>query len=97
MDIPPKPSWLQTATVKQGLIGFHAEMVQSAKDFFDQQYRMEIELHEVSTGTPWNAEASDAYRKRLAEAKWEDGSITAMMRDRMAFHEAALEFLTNAG
>lgn len=82
----PRPAYLDAADPKQGLITYHKEMVASLQETLREQMRFETTVYGIS---PYE------WLDRLDTLKWEDGSIKAVWRDRLHFHQQALEFLTN--
>lgn len=94
MQVEPKPAYLKANTPKQALLSFHSEQVEYLRESLREQRDFAARHHAMGGGkvdAAWFAE----YDRTIAEAKWEDGSVSAVWRDRLAFHEAALEYLIN--
>lgn len=86
----PRPAYLDAKTAKAGLISFHSEHAEFLRNTLREQMEFELEAH-----APGDPETPAEWFEMLKTLKWEDGSLKAVWRDRLAFHESALEFLIN--
>lgn len=88
--VPPKPEWLKASTPKQAMMSFHAAQAEECRTALREARDTAIDF-ECPRGLTqvW----MDAWNKRIDDARWEDGSLLAIYRDRLNFHEAALEYL----
>lgn len=94
MRIEPKPAYLKATTVKQSLIAFHHAQVEDLREHLREQ-RDFAANYARHGGDKIDAAWFQSYDQMIAAASWEDGSVSAVWRDRLAFHEAALEYLLN--
>lgn len=92
MNVETKPAYLKASTVRQGLISFHTDQVELLRDNLREQ--RDLAARRASElGETIDAKWFETYDRTIGAARWEDGSVSAVWRDRLAFHEAALGFL----
>lgn len=84
-----RPAYLDAATVKQGLIGYHMEKAKENREnlrtYMEYIYEdMRLCGSEITMTELWGD---------MMARKWEDGSLPAVWRDRAEFHDRCLEWL----
>lgn len=92
MQSIPRPAHLDASSPKQALLSFHAEQAGHNRQQITEQ--MLFELEELRHSQAAMINPSDWWAD-METLKWEDGSILAVFRDRMKFHEQCVEFLTH--
>lgn len=92
MEPLPRPPYLDQASPKAALISFHADQARYNRQQITEQMLFDLE-HLRNSDQPFlNPEE---WMARMETLDWNDGSIVAVWRDRMRFHERCVEFLTN--
>ena len=92
MEPLPRPPYLDQASPKAALISFHADQARLNRQHLTEQCLFDLEHLRQSNHPYINPED---WWAQMETRKWEDGSIVAVWRDRMRFHERCVEFLTN--
>jgi hypothetical protein len=77
------------------MIAFHAEQVEFLRTCI-REHREFCMVSDSDRGVKIDEMWFKEHEERIATLKWEDGSVSAVWRDRLAFHEASLEYLTHA-
>lgn len=76
-------------TIRERLLAYHRQGVQSAEDFFQDQVAFEAN-EAIMRGQQFSPRE---FAQRVKEASIEDGSVYAVFRDRLGFHRAAVAYL----
>lgn len=94
MEPLPRPAYLDAASPKQALISFHSEQAQHNRQQLTEQMLFEIEQHNRAGN---RVDPARWWHDVVENAAWEDGSVIAIWRDRMRFHERCVEELVSVG
>lgn len=93
MELIPRPAYLDAKSPKQGLLSYHMEQARLNREALTEQMLFDLEALRGSQGPMM--QPSDWWANMLT-LKWEDGSVCAVWRDRMVFHEHCVEYLLDA-
>jgi len=91
IDAIERPAHLDAATPLQGLLNYHALLAREYREHITESMHYEAGL--MHGGTPFDPQKW--WKERVENAKCEDGSMLALWRDQMRFHERCVEYLTN--
>lgn len=89
MEPMERPPYLDAATTKQGLIGYHMEKARENRESLRGYIEFIFEDRRLSG----EAITLDELWETMLTEKREDGSLPAVWRDRAEFHERCLNFL----
>lgn len=83
-----RPAYLDIADPRQALLTYHRQMAQDLRTTLMDQMAFEAQYDPEFIADSW-------WEQRVENACWEDGSIVAVWRDRLRFHERCMKVLTN--
>lgn len=92
MEPMPRPAYLDEHSPLAAMISYHSERARLAREQLTEQMMFDLETDFHQAGVRPDPEQ---WWSDLEELKWEDGSVCAVWRDTMRFHERCVERLTH--